>query len=148
MALAESVAVESVASESVSATVSESVPGSSFTGASALLEEISAELDIAAAMLELDMMAELETGTTALEETATELEDFAVELDDALVLLLEIAGAWATLLELGAVTTASLDWAASASASNSAKRSRGWAKDWATKILATQAAKEKTNLRI
>ena len=144
MAFAESVSVESVASESASATVSESLLAVSFAGASVLLEDCASELT-AGAMLELDRALELETGTTALEETATELEDFAVELDDALALLLDTV---VMLLELGAVTTASLDWAASASASNSAKRSRGWAKDWATKILATQATKEKANLRI
>jgi hypothetical protein len=77
----------------------------------------------------------------------------ATELDEALTLLLDAgaftagdfsagAGAAATLLELGAAWTAALDWAASASASNSAKRSRGWAKDWATKTLATQAINE------
>ena len=69
----------------------------------------------------------LELETTLLEETAAELDKTSE-------------------LELWAVTAASLDWAASVSASNSANRSRGWANADATKRLATQAIKE--NLRI
>jgi hypothetical protein len=70
-------------------------------------------------------------GATLLEETTSEL-DSATELDDGagaeLERFAEETGAGATLLELGTVFTESADcWVASAS--NSANRSRVWAKD-------------------
>jgi len=70
-------------------------------------------------------------GATLLEETTSEL-DSATELDDGagaeLERFAEETGAGATLLELGTVFTESADcW--EASASNSANKSRVWAKD-------------------
>ena len=69
-------------------------------------------------MLELEGATELED-TTALDK-ATLLLETAAELDE---------------------TTVSLDWAASASASNSAKRSRGCAKDCTARRPAKHATK-------
>ena len=85
----------------------------------------------------------LELETTLLEETAAEL-DKASELEDTTTTTLELKGC--SELELWAVTAASLDWAASVSASNSANRSRGWANADTAKRLATQAIRE--NMRI
>jgi hypothetical protein len=91
--------------------------------------------------------AAVSAGATALEEAtieeliatlelegATELEDSAALETGATLLLLETAA------ELDE-TTVSLDWAASASASNSAKRSRGCAKDCTARRPAKHATK-------
>ena len=105
--------VSATAGAAVSATTGAAVSAGATELEEATTEELLATLELEGAT-ELDDNAALETGATLLLETAAELDE----------------------------TTVSLDWAASASASNSAKRSRGWAKDWATKTLATQAINE------
>ena len=116
----ESVAEESTAAESAGAAATAAVESAADdSGAGTLLDETSAELDCTSA---------LEAGAATLElETATELDDGAT-----------------TTLELDTVSLLETDWAASAS--NSANRSRGWAKALTDKRLATQAIRE--NLRI
>lgn len=99
--------------------------------AGALLDETSAELDSGATELE-DATTEERLATLEL-EGATELDDSAA-LETGATLLLETAA------ELDE-TTVSLDWAASASASNSAKRSRGCAKDCTARRPAKHATK-------
>ena len=106
--------VESTRAESTDATTAES--------RTSLLEDTSTELDDATEELEVaeELLATLELETVA-DDTGTTLE-----LDGSFTLLLETdadetGDAAGTLLELGAVGAASLDWVDSASASNSAK---------------------------
>ena len=121
---AESATAESATDESGCTAESAFATGAAGTvsaGADTATEEL-------LAMLELEGATELDCGTSELEDAAT--------LDAGTTLLEE----GATLLEDAS--------AASASASNSANRSRGWAKDCTAHIPAKRAAKEKANLHI